>query len=646
MLFRSPTMSLLRQLMSNSRTRSSGGCWTCRVRRKKCAENKPVCDTCSALGITCYFGDDRPAWMDGGPRQRVMAEAIKAQVKKQASQRRDRRYLEMLEAGTRAVTIADDAEPAPGAAFAPRPAPAAAGSLSRPHSDAVPSPSFSSTTTPGSANTANTTTKSTSTTGASPPEQPWHSQLLARHDDADADPNPDADIHFLMIYLDYVFPYLFPHYRPSILAGGRGWVLDVLQSNKCVYHTAISLASSFFTVVLANGQAEHEQCTLSMVHKLESQLELGLSELRREMRLLTADNNNKAGLDRQRALVVMQSIVQMLFFELATSNKDNWRMHLDAALFLFHRIVPSPEAWADTLAALYTPRWPPPEIGLRRPWSTNQAALRFFSATLFYIDVLSSVTLGNAPRLRPYHAAVLPACPQTERCPEPATAGPLFLDDFFGLPNWIVHALADVAALESWKKVQKQAGSLSVGELVSRANALAATIRQGLDLMQADKACDRPPAARHESALRQLLVADPAAAAAAAAASDTGPTLPSIWLLATLAYLNVVVNGWQPSSPDVRWPVARATQLLSTLPPGSCLRSLAWPMCVCGCLAPPDDEPAYRAMAERLGPLGIFGTVKEAMGIMEKVWSVRDQLDESWDVSKCLNILGHGVLLI
>jgi len=69
-------------------------------------------------------------------------------------------------------------------------------------------------------------------------------------------------------------------------------------------------------------------------------------------------------------------------------------------------------------------------------------------------------------------------------------------------------------------------------------------------------------------------------------------------------------------------------------------------MCVCGCLSPEEDEPAYRAMGERLGPLKIFGTVKEALEIMEKVWSMRGQLDESWDVSKCLNILGHGVLLI
>ncbi|KAJ6442812.1 C6 transcription factor [Purpureocillium lavendulum] len=609
-------MSLFRQLMSNSKTRSSGGCWTCRVRRKKCAENKPECDTCRALEITCYFQDEKPEWMDGGPKQKEMGEAIKAQVKKQASHRRDRKYLEMLEAGTKSVSLSDDT-------LTPSTARKDRQDGMSGTSDTDPSPrSHDMGSTPASSNT----------NGTSPPEAPWHSQLFVREEDPASVPN--VDIHFLMIYLDYVFPYLFPHYRPPVLAGGRGWILDVLQSNKSVYHTAISLASSFFAVVLANGEEEHEECTARMVHQLETQLELGLSELRKEMRLLA---NTKTGLNKEKALVVMQSIIQMLFFEVATSNKDNWKVHLDAAVFLFHQILPNPEQWSETLNSLYSPNWPPPAMGQRRPWSTNQAAFRFFTGTLVYIDVLASVTLGDAPRLHQYQANVIPGCPSEDCTPNPTPIGPLQSEEFVGLPNWLIQVLGDVAALESWKKLQKQSGSLSVSELVSRGQVLADAIKGGLQILEAGY--EAQPS-RQEISF-QLLVSDPVG-------GDTvpRPSFQVIWLLATLSYLNVVVNGWQPSSPDVRWPVSKATELLSNVPRGSCLRALAWPMCVCGCLSPEEDEPAYRAMGERLGPLKIFGTVKEALEIMEKVWSMRGQLDESWDVSKCLNILGHGVLLI
>lgn len=563
--------------------------------------------------------------MDGGQKQKEMAEKIKAQVKKQASQRRDRKYLEMLENGTRMVSI-HDGDDVPDVPNANRQGKLEGMSGMSGMSDTDPSTR--------SHHGMGSSPESSNTQGTSPPDMAWHTQVFPRQEDPSA--APDTDLHFLMIYLDYVFPYLFPHYRPPVLAGGRGWILDVLQSNKSVYHTAVSLSSSFFAIVLANGEEQHAGCTLRMVQKLESQLELGLKELQKEMCIINA---SKTGFNRIKGLVVMQSIIQLLFFEVATSNKDNWKMHLDAAIALFVQILPKPEEWTETLNNLYTPRWPLPELGIRRPWSTNQAALRFFTATLLYIDVLSGVTLGSAPRLYQYHPSVMAHCGTLQQSIEPAPAGPLHMDEFFGLPNWLILALGDVAALESWKRVQKQRGSLSMNELVSRGNALSEKLKVGLELLlnrsSEPQTCDGRPAFA-------LLVADPVSGLHA----EEQPRFQLIWLLATLSYLNVVVSGWQPASPEIQWSVSKATELLSEIPRGTWLRALAWPMCICGCLSPPESENTYREIAQRLGALQIFGTVKEAMEVMEKVWSLRGTLDESWDVSKCLNILGHGILLI
>ncbi|KAH8683805.1 fungal-specific transcription factor domain-containing protein [Ilyonectria robusta] len=47
--------------MSGSRTRT--GCWTCRLRRKKCDENTPTCSNCVSRGLHCYGYGDKPAWM-------------------------------------------------------------------------------------------------------------------------------------------------------------------------------------------------------------------------------------------------------------------------------------------------------------------------------------------------------------------------------------------------------------------------------------------------------------------------------------------------------------------------------------------------------------------------------------------------------
>ncbi|KAG5951742.1 hypothetical protein E4U53_002391 [Claviceps sorghi] len=620
--------SLLRLLVSSAKTRSSGGCWTCRVRRKKCAENRPECDTCRALEITCFFQEEKPEWMDGGPRQKDMAGRIKAQVKKQASQRRDRKYLDVLGAETRQITIRDRDDDASGAAATTRREHVSRASDADPGAD------------PSSSSSSSSSSRSHDHGKGSSPETPWHSQVFVRQ--GDCQDRPDPDFHLLMIYLDYVFPYLFPHYRPPVLAGGRGWVLDVLQSNKSVYHTAISLASAFFAIVLANGERTHAACTQRVVSRLEAQLELGLRELTVEMGALNA---SRAGLDARKGLVVMQSILQMLVFEVATSNTDNWRMHLDAAIALFVQIVPDPRGWTETLLGLHTcaSRWPRPELGTQRPWSTNQAALRFFTANLLYIDIISSVTLGSAPRLTRYQEHVMPPCARFTRNMEPAPVGPLSMDEFFGLPNWVMQLLGNVAALASWKREQEQTGSLTASDLVSRGRVLADGIETGLELLQKhhpDVLC--PTQTAIPAATLPLLVADPLTPCHA----GEQPMLQAIWLLAALGYLHVVTFGWQPSRPEIRGAVSRATHLLSRLPTGPWLRALAWPLCVCGCLSPAEDEPVYRELAQRLGALRVFGTVKEAMGVMETVWSTRGQMDESWDVARCLNALGHGVLLI
>ncbi|KAH7147177.1 fungal-specific transcription factor domain-containing protein [Dactylonectria estremocensis] len=47
--------------MSGSRTKT--GCWTCRLRRKKCDENIPTCSSCASRRLHCYGYGEKPGWM-------------------------------------------------------------------------------------------------------------------------------------------------------------------------------------------------------------------------------------------------------------------------------------------------------------------------------------------------------------------------------------------------------------------------------------------------------------------------------------------------------------------------------------------------------------------------------------------------------
>ncbi|KAK7416754.1 hypothetical protein QQZ08_011895 [Neonectria magnoliae] len=623
---------MFRHLMS-AKVRSNAGCWTCRLRRKKCDEKRPICDGCGVLEIQCYYDEQKPEWMDSGPKQKAMAEKIKSQVKKQASQRRDRKYMEMLESGTRDVNLGGG----PPGDEAQAKKSSDRNGVRRGSADVFVS---SSDTDPASGHDTGSTPASSNTSGASPPEVPWHSQFVVRPPEDPLGTGISTEVHFIMIYLDYVFPHLFPFYRPPMLAGGRGWVLDVLQSNKAVWHTATSLASYFFSIALNNGAKEHEECTNRMVHQLQSQLEMGLRELQREM---SAINTARCLAGPRERLQVLQSILQMLIFEVSTSNKEHWRMHLDAAIAMFLQIIPTPETWTEVLDSLYTLKWPPPSMGLHRPFSTPQAALRFFTANIIYVDVMSSITLEQAPRLQKYQAPVIPGCKSICNRPNVQTAGPLFMEEFVGLQNWVVQIIGDIAALDAWKKEQKRAGSLSTTELVQRGKVMNDAIKAGLEVMESEAL-----EMQHASNPIHAMLSNHIAPSQPGLTSQSPPLLIHniIWLQASLTYLHVVISGWQPSCPEIRNSVSRMTVLLSELPQDTGIRTLAWPFCIAGCLSPPEDECKYRAMVLRMGAVSVFGTVKGAMEIMEAVWAQRNQIDESWDVAKCMRILGHGVLLI
>ncbi len=73
--------------------RSYRGCWTCRLRRKKCDEGLPVCAGCASLDIDCQYGDQKPRWMDGGERQKQKAQEITAEIRRKARVRRDQRNI-------------------------------------------------------------------------------------------------------------------------------------------------------------------------------------------------------------------------------------------------------------------------------------------------------------------------------------------------------------------------------------------------------------------------------------------------------------------------------------------------------------------------------------------------------------------------
>src|SRR6266536_5804513 len=68
--------------------RTNTGCWTCRIRKKKCDDIQPVCGPCTLRRITCHGYGPRPRFMDSAEDQKTEIEKIKGAVSQSVKARR------------------------------------------------------------------------------------------------------------------------------------------------------------------------------------------------------------------------------------------------------------------------------------------------------------------------------------------------------------------------------------------------------------------------------------------------------------------------------------------------------------------------------------------------------------------------------
>ncbi|OBT50548.1 hypothetical protein VE04_09381 [Pseudogymnoascus sp. 24MN13] len=76
----SSTSTQQNKLKAQMHRRSRTGCYTCRLRRKKCDEGSPCCSACKNLGLECNY--KRPMWWSNGNSRRHQKDTIKMIIKR------------------------------------------------------------------------------------------------------------------------------------------------------------------------------------------------------------------------------------------------------------------------------------------------------------------------------------------------------------------------------------------------------------------------------------------------------------------------------------------------------------------------------------------------------------------------------------
>ena len=613
-------------------------CWTCRLRRKRCDLVRPICGSCQVLEITCYSGDAKPPWMDGGPGQKHMSETIKGRIKQNAFLRRERRLLShedqviIVATETDPVSLSDTVYPSPPSRASnsvveyAESAKSVASTLST--SDARPNALRSSV--DGSEMSQSPFTAASSVaspvtlpTGSSP----WPAGLAIPI---------KVELGTIMIFLDYVFPFLFPFYQPSLLETGRQWLLGLLCQNESSFHIAASLSAYFFSLIPQNGRAMHDDCKALVRNRLEEQMDMAFKSIQGTVSAINHHGAQSPLLDRTR---IIEEITQLLIVEITVRRSVDWKIHLTPALYLFdemfknHGINHSEPSIAVLISALPSP-FP---IGTPQhkplPNTADQSALIFFVSLLLYVDIVASTSLGSSPSLQIYHHSLL--------SPNGEDHCRVRLETVVGCQNWALVAIGNISALCAWKRDAKQSGNFSVVNLVNLAGPISQALEEGLANLDFGATHPQPQKvsvsrleayySRHDRALDNTSLAN----------------ITRIWAYAAKIYLSVCLSGWQPNSTDTQASLAKVLTLLQTVESPAQLRSLSWPVCVAGCLALPSQEDEFRRVIGIMGPLGDFGTIFNALRIMEAVWNSRATVDVNvWDIASSLSILGPAALLL
>ncbi|KAK6836179.1 hypothetical protein PG987_006674 [Apiospora arundinis] len=559
--------------------RSKQGCWTCRLRKKKCDEGRPQCSTCEALSIMCYGYGPKPEWMSDEAQTKTVADGIK-QIVKITSRRRN--------------NIARD--PAgPTVKLAPKPS---HGSVDTPITDGATSSPDDGVEKPEDDRGSSLEVTGEARHGAA--QDSISSQGTPQSSDGDrhqATINQELLISddepiLLMHFLDTVFPLQYPMYDPDIIEGGRGWLLSLLLRTKPLYHAALAVSSYHRRIRVIHKLLE--VCRAAARDQQERHLELSLRAVREAITHVNEFVHRRQSTNQ---LGTVASIVELVFFELLAGEGHIWKIHLDAAIEMYHRSCVDQLAHLDLTEksrrilledlAVYE------ELDHQGATVTQEVAtFRFMSGSIIWLDILASITLGAKPKLLAYHASVI--TPQSQ----------IRLESIMGCKNWVMTQIGQIAALHARKERAPETHTATIALDIGHALQLGISQEEMHDLSLSTDYAPRPSVAK---------------------ASDIITLVTVIYASVAQIYLHLVVHGYQGL--EVLNPVmSKLFQILRAQTPRHVFPALVCPFFILGCAARPGEEQRWirDIMASQEPQDRLFRHRCKISPVLEKVWILRE----------------------
>lgn len=237
--------------------------------------------------------------------------------------------------------------------------------------------------------------------------------------------------------------------------------------------------------------------------------------------------------------------------------------------------------------------------------------LRFLTVTVVWLDIISAITAGTAPRLVPNHDhEIVWNCSQTK------------FENVIGCKAWVLLQIGRIAALHAHKTqalTEYQSTNLAFQETV---NDIGKEIQGGLNQIALEGfclaeggPCDNPSAS---STLRSTAV-------------DERTIITNFYTYMASIYLHLVTHGFQQME-MINPNICAALGMLHTQVPTHLLPSLVCPLFVIGCVAPQEVMPFFRQLFSSPPLLDeLFEHRMKLLPVLEETWRRRQTTDNlSW----------------
>ncbi|EGN98765.1 hypothetical protein SERLA73DRAFT_181398 [Serpula lacrymans var. lacrymans S7.3] len=627
---------------------SKGGCWTCRLRRKKCDEQREndSCQTCIRLKIKCLgWGSKRPEWM----RDKQAVEAYKADIKAQLTR------AGLIRGQPRATILQATASASPTYSSRPYQTGSRRGTPGTPIENSSTNnfdfvhpphghinnptllPVFAQLPQNVQMPTYNDPNLHSVEHITFSPSTPSHQSGLspdighfdpfrAMNTTVEYDPQPHglSPLPSQSVFQEEHVLYYFEHVRKLqfVFAGNNvtniTYSLVLQEPQGAVTNSICALANLHFN-------------RMRMAHNLQvSDPSLDNAQARAFYEnALSQISGNMGGHIRESDAI---AALHLLSFSLLSGGSTDWRPMLDFSC-----------RWLTQIGIIGNEN---PKLAMLNMTAPTRLALK---ATM-WLDIMSSISLMRPPRYMDFYRRLFRGGSGYWAASHQSTIEDFVLrmDNLTGCPDDVLLALAEISTLSHWKVQEMRKGSLSMRGLIRRGDQIEQHLRSHPDptsFSEVDPVPLHPhfPSlgmgshSPHEPTRGQAMAPFPT--------EDARRSVAGLFREAAVLYLHTVLSDSNPGVPEIIESVNSIMNTMNQLHPSVVDRSLMFPLFLAGCMT--DDRIKRETIKARLQTQDeCFGNIHQIRRAMEVLWQQRDSHGGSVEWREMMSSPNFNLLLV